>query len=255
MRRLLSIVILVSLFGLFPPEPATALDPTDILRVRASTDKRSEEQREQQRARRRAYLNQPLELEARLQQKKPKLEQPKISQRQRRATTKIWKTNSESARRLQQRLHERASVRTSAAIEKLRAEIVLAVNRARQEFGVRPLRRNQQLQASAQAYAEDMRNRNFFSHESPEGETPQNRIQRGGYGNITEQHCDCRSFTATFGENLARGQQTVDDAMQDWMASPKHKTNILSERFHELGIGIDGFYWVQHFGAMETVPR
>lgn len=255
MRRCFSLIILVSFLGFLPPQSAAALDPTDILRVREATNQRSEEQREAQRAQRRAYANRIKELDARLQQKKPKVEKPRVSQRQRRKTTEVWKTESESAKRLRERLNERASVRTSAAIEKLRAEIVLAVNKEREKIGVRPLRRNLRLQASAQAFAEDMKKRNFFSHESPEGETPQNRIQRGGYGNITAENCECRSFTAAFGENLARGQQTAEDVMQDWLESPAHRANLLSERFNEIGIGIEGSYWVQHFGAIETVPR
>ncbi|TSC60842.1 MAG: hypothetical protein Greene041662_8 [Candidatus Peregrinibacteria bacterium Greene0416_62] len=246
---------LVGLLSLLPPQLATATDPTDILRIREETNKRSELQREQQRARKRAYENRPTELDSRLQQRKPKIEERKVSQRQRRKTVEVRKSESESVRRLRNRLNERASVRTSAALEKLRADIVLAVNREREEAGARPLRRNLQLQASAQAYAEDMKSRNFFSHESPEGETPQNRIQRGGYGNITGENCDCHSFTAAFGENLARGQQTAEDVINDWMESPTHRANMLSERFKEIGIGIEGSYWVQHFGAVETVPR
>ncbi|OGJ63969.1 hypothetical protein A3C37_02515 [Candidatus Peribacteria bacterium RIFCSPHIGHO2_02_FULL_53_20] len=252
MRRLLSLFITICLLS---PQVVSARYAEDVLQVRENTDKRSEVQREEQRARIRERQNRPKELDARLQQKKPKVEEPKVSQRQRRKTTEVWKTESESEKRRKARLLERDSFRTDATLEKLRAEIVLAVNKQRQEAGVRPLQRNLKLQASAQAYAEDMKNRNFFSHESPEGETPQNRIQRGGYGNVTAQNCDCRSFTAAFGENLARGQQTVEDVMQDWMDSPTHRANILTERFKEIGIGIEGTYWIQHFGAVETIPR
>lgn len=255
MRRFLSLLALVSLLGLLPPKSAAALDPTDILRIREETNKRSEVQREQQRARRRAYQNRPKKIDARLKQQKPQVEDRRVSQRQRRKTTEVWKSDAESERRRRERLHQRDSVRTASTLEKLRAEIILAVNRERQEARVRPLRHNLTLQISAQAYAEDMKARNFFSHKSPEGETPQQRIQRGGYGNITAQNCDCRSFTAAFGENLARGQLTAEDVMQDWMESPKHRTNILTERFNEIGIGIVGSYWVQHFGAVETQAK
>lgn len=252
MRRLLSFLIAI---GLLCPQLVSARFADDILQIQKSTDERSERQREEQRIQRRVYENRPTELNARLKQRKPRVQERKVSQRQRRQTTEVWKSESESEQRKRARLHERASVRTSAALEKLRAEIVLAVNKEREEAGARPLRRNLTLQASAQAYAEDMKNRNFFSHESPEGETPQQRIQRGGYGNITGENCDCRSFTAAFGENLAHGQQTAQDVMNDWMESPTHRDNMLSERFNEIGIGIEGSYWVQHFGAVETVPR
>ena len=146
-------------------------------------------------------------------------------------------------------------MRTSTAVEQLRANILLAVNREREKVGAPPLKRNLMLQTSAQAYAADMKNRNFFSHESPEGETYRERIQRSGYGTITSENCECRSFSLAFGENLARGQLTAEDVMDDWMASPGHRANILTERFIDIGIGIEGSSWVQHFGAMETVPR
>ena len=58
-----------------------------------------------------------------------------------------------------------------------------------------------------------------------------------------------------FGENLARGQLTAEDVMNDWMASPGHRANILTELFIDIGIGIEGSSWVQHFGMMDTVPR
>lgn len=252
MRRFLSLLITT---GLLCPQLVSARFADDVIQVRESTDERSESQREEQRARRRSYDNRPTELNARLRQQKPKIKARKVSQRQLRKTTEVWKTNSESATRRKARLDKRADVHTDAALEKLRAEVILAVNKERQVAGMRPLRLNLKLQASAQAYAEDMKNRNFFSHESPEGEIPQERIQRGGYGNVNAENCDCRSFTAAFGENLARGQQTVEDVMQDWMESPTHRANILTERYNEIGIGIEGTYWVQHFGAIETVPR
>jgi uncharacterized protein YkwD len=255
MRRFLTLFIVLAFLGLFAPEHASAADPTDVMRVRQETDKRSESQREAQRARRRTYENRPTELESRLKQQKPKVEEKKVSQRQKRKTVEDQKTQSETQRRLQERLNQRAGARTAAAVEKLRADIILAVNRKREKVGTLPLRRNLLLQSSAQAYAVDMESRNFFSHESPEGETPQERIKRGGYGNLTAQNCNCRSFTAAFGENLARGQQTTADVMQDWMNSPAHRANILTERFLEIGIGIQGSYWVQHFGAVETVSR
>lgn len=252
MRRLCSLLLAASILA---PQTVSAWYADNFIQVKEDTEKRSEVQREEQRARVRIHENRPTELQSRLNQKKPTVQEKKVSQRQRRKETEIWKRESGAERRRLERLNERASVRTSAAVEKLRADILLAVNREREKVGMPPVKRNLMLQASAQAYAADMKNRNFFSHESPEGETYRERIQRSGYGNITSENCNCRSFSLAFGENLARGQLTAKDVMDDWMASPGHRVNILTELFLDIGIGIDGSSWVQHFGMMETVPR
>ena len=252
MHRLSSLLVTLSLLA---PQSVSAWYADDFIQVQQDTEKRSEVQREEQRARVRIRENRPTELQSRLNQKKPTVQEKKVSQRQRRKETEIWKSESAPQRRLRDRLNRRASVRTSTAVEKLRADILLAVNREREKVGVPPLKRNLMLQTSAQAYAADMKNRNFFSHESPEGETYRERIQRSGYGTITSENCECRSFSLAFGENLARGQLTAEDVMDDWMASPGHRANILTEHFIDIGIGIEGSHWVQHFGTMETVRK
>lgn len=54
------------------------------------------------------------------------------------------------------------------------------------------------------------------------------------------------------GENLARGYQTAQDAVNAWMASAAHKDNILFPDFTMAGIAIYDFngywYWAEEFG-------
>ena len=40
------------------------------------------------------------------------------------------------------------------------------------------------------------------------------------------------------GENIARGQRSVEEVMEGWMASPEHKKNILDPKFTEAGFGV-----------------
>ena len=129
------------------------------------------------------------------------------------------------------------------------------VNHEREQVGIPPLTSNALLDVSAQAYAEDMLKRDFFGHESPEGESLKERVHRAGYGNLTLQNCNCHRATTFFGENLAKGQPTVAWAMDDWMHSPDHRENILNPAFKELGVGIAGTLWVQHFGTITIVPK
>ena len=62
---------------------------------------------------------------------------------------------------------------------------------------------------------------------------------------------DSYGLYGTFGENLAYGQESPQEVVEDWMASEGHRDNILFENFTHIGIGIyeiDGvIYWAQTF--------
>jgi uncharacterized protein YkwD len=96
----------------------------------------------------------------------------------------------------------------------------------------------------AQAHADDMLRRSYYGHKSPDGETVRERALAGGYP------------LRFVGENIARGQSTIDEVMDGWMASDEHRPNILSKVFTEAGFGLAigrnkrGFQviWVQVFG-------
>ncbi len=53
------------------------------------------------------------------------------------------------------------------------------------------------------------------------------------------------------GENIARGQQSAQQVVSDWMNSPSHRANILRPEFTYIVIGVTGSgsskYWVQEF--------
>ena len=56
------------------------------------------------------------------------------------------------------------------------------------------------------------------------------------------------------GENIAEGQNSAQQVMDELMGSPGHKKNILSTDFSQIGIycgtAADGtYYWVQEFGG------
>ncbi len=164
-------------------------------------------------------------------------------------------TRERSLQRRTERVNKATPVRTIDDEEALKDAVIRAVNRERDVLELPPLTHNANLAISAQAYAEDMESRNFFSHTSPEGDGPQQRIEHAGYATLTSKTCNCRGYYASFGENLAKGQQTIDDVMEDWMNSPDHRKNILSTLFTEIGIGLENYVWVQHFGSVEIEPR
>ncbi|PIR52982.1 hypothetical protein COU76_03710 [Candidatus Peregrinibacteria bacterium CG10_big_fil_rev_8_21_14_0_10_49_10] len=161
---------------------------------------------------------------------------------------------------------ERAGLRPEAdAYHALRQAILDAVNHERALQGLPALTMNNDLQTSAQLHAEDMLARAYFAHTTPEGLSHVDRIKHTGYAIVDMEYCNCAGFKAALGENLAKGQRSVNWVMNEWMASPTHRDNILSPHFTELGVGIaEGKgsgtqiadrIWVQNFGSLEMTPN
>ncbi|MBI2033011.1 MAG: CvpA family protein [Candidatus Levybacteria bacterium] len=113
--------------------------------------------------------------------------------------------------------------------------MLVLVNKERLQRGLSPLAMDPALRELARSYSRKMFAEGYFSHYSPGGESPFDRMTRE---NIL--------FTSA-GENLALAPN-VDLAMQGLMASTGHKANILSAHFGKIGIGvIDGGIYGEMF--------
>jgi uncharacterized protein YkwD len=118
--------------------------------------------------------------------------------------------------------------------------LIEAHNRERATEKKAPLKLNARLEAAARAHARDMADHEMMSHDGSDGSTPSQRIDREEYhGQGT-------------GENVARGQKSVDEVMRTWMNSPGHRENILGD-YSEIGVARalagDGTpYWCTDFG-------
>jgi uncharacterized protein YkwD len=122
-------------------------------------------------------------------------------------------------------------------------------NQTRANAGLRQLCVHPALQKAAEAHSQDMIDRDYFSHTSQDGTTFAQRIKLQGY-----------NYRAV-GENVAWGSGslgTPDSIFKSWMNSSGHKSNILSERYREIGVGaVTGTYksysnatmWTADFGA------
>lgn len=109
------------------------------------------------------------------------------------------------------------------------------VNSERASRGISKLSFDENLAKVGRAHCEDMFVRGYFSHYTPEGLSPFDRMSAA---NI--------SFNAA-GENLALAPN-VTVAMQGLMQSPGHKANILSTSFGRVGVGvIDGGIYGEMF--------
>ena len=164
--------------------------------------------------------------------------------------------------------------RTNMA-ETAKLGLIDAVNTERAKYHLPPVRSNYYLEQAAQRHAQDMEKRGYFSHFTPEGLSYVDRIKNAEYLSSHSGECSCSStFTIAsttalspdsvmngtqsckctpdfaLGENLAKGQMTVAQVMEDWMNSPHHRENILRPEFEEIGIGLFGDVWVQDYGRL-----
>lgn len=125
------------------------------------------------------------------------------------------------------------------------AQIIDLVNIERGKNNLISLTINNELSNSAQTYAQYMADKNFFSHNGPNGSTFISRNKSAGYYPYY-----------TLGENIAAGQHTPQQAMAAWMNSSGHRANILNPDYKEIGVGYVyktgtkyNHYWVQELGA------
>jgi uncharacterized protein YkwD len=102
--------------------------------------------------------------------------------------------------------------------------MLVRINQARAQVGLSPLHSDPLLQQAAREHSADMYKRHYFSHNTPDGKTPYDRLH------------DLRFHYVTAGENLAFAAD-VDQAFDSLMQSPDHRANILNPDFRCVGIG------------------
>lgn len=124
-------------------------------------------------------------------------------------------------------------------------QVLELTNAYRAEQGLAPLRLNLELSKAAQDYAERMAAESFFDHNSPDGDSPGDRITWAGYQWMT------------WGENIAVGYRTPVEVMKAWIKSPSHRQNLVNPNYSEIGLGFavgyslsygpGAVYWSQEF--------
>ena len=121
--------------------------------------------------------------------------------------------------------------------------IVQLTNAERANAGVPTLRANSRLMQAAQLHADQMARLGRLEHELSGSQypRPEDRLAAAGYQ------------WSAYAENIAMGQSSAAAAMDAWMHSSGHRTNILNANLTEIGIGFarDSArrpYYVQVFG-------
>lgn len=124
---------------------------------------------------------------------------------------------------------------TTASTSSYASQVVTLVNKERAKAGLKPLTVNANLANVALVKAQDMKNNNYFSHNSPTYGSPFDMMKSFG---ISYRYA---------GENIAMGQRTPQEVMNAWMNSSGHRANILSANFTQIGVAYYNGYWVQEF--------
>ena len=106
------------------------------------------------------------------------------------------------------------------------ANIALEINNARIRNGLGGLKIDQNLKLAAEKKAEDIFENQYWAHESLSGKTPWIFMAENGY-----------KYTLG-GENLAKGYNTAEDTVNAWLSSTKHRENLLSKDYNDVGIAV-----------------
>jgi uncharacterized protein YkwD len=116
-----------------------------------------------------------------------------------------------------------------ASLSALEAQLYDEVNRIRDERHLIRLERLGDLDRVALAHSRDMAKRGFFSHHSPEGASPLDRLQDAG---IVGMRLAAENLGKTSEENPSLR------IVEHWLDSADHRRNLHAPAFNLTGIGV-----------------
>lgn len=99
-----------------------------------------------------------------------------------------------------------------------------ALNTLRARHGLAPLGTDPTLTRIARGHAEDMTRNRFFGHVSSDGRTIADRTRQANY-----RYCHVA-------ENLAMGQGSFEEVLDQWMNSPSHRRNLMQRNVDDFGL-------------------
>jgi uncharacterized protein YkwD len=114
-------------------------------------------------------------------------------------------------------------------------EVISLTNQRRREAGCGDLAPDARLTRAAQGHASDMNEKGYFDHVSRDGRRFEQRVRAAGY-------------PRPGAEIIAKGQTSASQVVREWMASPSHRSAMLTCAFTTVGAARSGNYWVQEFG-------
>jgi uncharacterized protein YkwD len=124
-------------------------------------------------------------------------------------------------------------VASAITLTKAEKQLLTLINKKRAARDLPALHVNAKLQRAARAHSAEMVAKDYFSHDSANGESFSKRLIRFGY-----KQAGCTSWRA--GENIAWGAGllgTPQAIFKAWMKSSAHRRIMLSKSFRDVGVG------------------
>jgi hypothetical protein len=129
-------------------------------------------------------------------------------------------------------------------------DLLSFTNKMREERGLKGLTISTALSKAAEAKANDMIEKDYWAHTSPDGKEPWDFIISSGYDYLYA------------GENLAVDFNNSESVVNAWYDSSSHRKNLLSDKYTEIGFAVvNGEFEgrkttivVQMFGYPRTSP-
>jgi uncharacterized protein YkwD len=135
-----------------------------------------------------------------------------------------------------------------ARFAELEADFHDRVNEVRSSRNLIALRRLPEIDRIARAHSQDMAQRRYLSHVSPEGRNPVDRLHAGGVTGFT--------LAAENAGLTSRGDPN-SEILQGWLHSDEHRRNLYAPPFNATGVGVarapDGTYYYTQLYV--TLPR
>jgi uncharacterized protein YkwD len=114
-------------------------------------------------------------------------------------------------------------------------QILSITNMLRKRHGLSAVQWHEDTSEVAFLHSKDMKENEYFSHQSPTEGTLVNRLAQ----------FDIKYQMA--GENIAAQYVDAIAASEGWLNSKGHRDTMLNEEFTHLGVGVDGLYYTQNF--------
>jgi len=125
-----------------------------------------------------------------------------------------------------------------AQVNPIEQRLIQLVNAERAKNNLRPLTVNSKLMDAARGNSANQARQRKMDH-ILDGKNPLDRMTAAGYR------------PNLWLENIFAGRDTPEEAMQWWMNSPAHRSNLLNPDITEIGVGVQNGYWTQVFGRQQ----
>ena len=136
----------------------------------------------------------------------------------------------------------RARLENEVKVSEIEQQVHVGINVGRVSNGEAMLRWDEQLAAVARAHSDDMSSRGYFSHDTPEGLGPSDRIDSAGYSCWKATHYGVAENIA-IETTVGDPERTAAEAVRGWMNSPGHRTNLLGKQYDRTGVGASFGTW------------